>query len=648
MPELKHGLSADTHEPMRTLRAVKYPVGFDRFSRSRASSQDDAREYCCRTRKVVEETTLKEAVPETAVREVLARILASPMFVASGRLRRFLQYTVDSVFNGTAEQLKESWIATEVYDRGADFDPSQGSIVRTEARRLRNKLKEYYDVIGKHDPIVIQLRPGSYVPSFRQNVRSESESHAEPLNKAAVSSSKGEVGTSIAVMPFVDVSGQPLSIQCAKNLTNELIHGFMHTEGVRVAALGVTPSDGDLPALAKSLGVQIIFQGTVSQENNRLRVISSLANAEGFQVWSQRFEANADAQGLFVLTEQLASSLISRTRPEVSDNRKRNAPVSEAVIALLPNLYGAESLLDTGTAADLQSALAKFKAVADRLPDFARPYVGMAQCHYLAAIRGGARPAASVSLARQAAVRAIALEPEMITAQTAMGCVHALAWEWEPAEVCFQKALELGEHPTAHRHYALFLTTMKRFDEAFYHLQKAQAIDPFAISQKIASTLFFSLSGRLEEASRSSAEQMAFGALPVRARLYMALALFQAGQLEEAKRAAQENRIGASGEPALVSLVAEILARCGEIDLATQSARQFRLLSPDAPISGYRQALLALALGRCDEVLPHLERACADKDPELVWLEVEPRFDPIRAEPRFIALLGKVMPPLVM
>src|ERR1700719_3977712 len=107
-------------------------------------------------------------VPEYAIREQLLRMLDSPVFVHSHRLSRFLRYTVETTLAGGAETLKEYLIGTEVYDRRPPYHPSMDSIVRSEARRLRSKLKEYYESVGRHDSVFIYYRPGSYVPAFRR------------------------------------------------------------------------------------------------------------------------------------------------------------------------------------------------------------------------------------------------------------------------------------------------------------------------------------------------------------------------------------------------------------------------------------------------------------------------------------------------
>jgi hypothetical protein len=108
-------------------------------------------------------------IAQKAIREELSRILESPIFVQSDRLGRFLRYTVETTLAGDAETLKEYLIGTEVYDRKPPYHPSVDSIVRSEARRLRSKLKEYYELEGKNDSIFIYYRPGSYVPAFRRS-----------------------------------------------------------------------------------------------------------------------------------------------------------------------------------------------------------------------------------------------------------------------------------------------------------------------------------------------------------------------------------------------------------------------------------------------------------------------------------------------
>jgi hypothetical protein len=106
-------------------------------------------------------------VSKEAVREQLSRILESPVFAQSERLGRFLRFTIELTLAGDGEQLKEYLIGTEVYDRKPPYHPSIDSIVRSEARRLRSKLKEYYDSVGKSDSVFVYYRTGSYVPVFR-------------------------------------------------------------------------------------------------------------------------------------------------------------------------------------------------------------------------------------------------------------------------------------------------------------------------------------------------------------------------------------------------------------------------------------------------------------------------------------------------
>jgi hypothetical protein len=110
-------------------------------------------------------------VSPEAIGEAVARVLASEEFGNSKRLRRFLEYVVEKIRAGNFDEVKEYNIALSVYDRGASFDPANDTIVRVEARRLRQKLAEYYHGTGRRDPILIELPKGAYVPVFRRRKR---------------------------------------------------------------------------------------------------------------------------------------------------------------------------------------------------------------------------------------------------------------------------------------------------------------------------------------------------------------------------------------------------------------------------------------------------------------------------------------------
>src|ERR1700730_5483905 len=107
-------------------------------------------------------------LPAAEVRSALDRILQSRVFIHSHRIRRFLYFVVEECLLGQQHRLKEYLIGLEVFNRLETFDPRVDSIVRVEARRLRTKLDEYYQIEGQQDEIRIELRKGSYIPIFEQ------------------------------------------------------------------------------------------------------------------------------------------------------------------------------------------------------------------------------------------------------------------------------------------------------------------------------------------------------------------------------------------------------------------------------------------------------------------------------------------------
>ncbi|HEU4937700.1 MAG TPA: hypothetical protein VFT39_14675 [Vicinamibacterales bacterium] len=116
----------------------------------------------------------------TAVREQLERILTSEVFSRSQQLRRFLSFVVEQTLSAQGHTLKESVLAHELYGKGTDFDGGTDAVVRVDARRLRDKLREYYE--GRSDPVIISLPKGSYVPVFEGNSTSPVErDRAVPL-----------------------------------------------------------------------------------------------------------------------------------------------------------------------------------------------------------------------------------------------------------------------------------------------------------------------------------------------------------------------------------------------------------------------------------------------------------------------------------
>lgn len=582
------------------------------------------------------------AVSEDLIRAELARVLESPIFAQSERLGRFLRFAVEHAISGSEEGLKEYVIGTEVYDRKPPYHPSQDSIVRTEARRLRTKLKEYYESEGRNNPIFIYFRPGSYIPVFRAKTAVSGQEIAAGILEEEVFVEGA--GIPVAVIPFLDTAGQPLSSEFARGVTDELVHKLMQCEGVRVVATSSIAQLGslvhDISSLAQRLGVRIIFEGSVRLEGARVRVTSRMVSADGFQLWSQRFDAEAVTSSFFDVQEQFASALVNRVRPRQSIVRHGEASAGPIVLSLYPSLLKAEVSLEEGNESEVQYALAKFYEIAQAIKGYARPLYGVAQCYCWMTLYGARSSADMISLARSSSEQAVELDPESSEALSIKGCVSALEWDWIGAEEAFRQAVKLDFCASSARQFAMFLTLLGRFDDAWHYLDKAQFIDPFSFLQKVAYAKFLYMSRRHQEASEVFSEPLKYGPVPLEVQLYLALIQANMGRFDEARRLAQLILRNGGSQMPLRAGAAEILARCG--DDITPMVYEHNLLSAGSPLSQYRQALLSIALGDSEGSLSLLSSALEEKEAELPWLAVDPRFDPIRQNAKFAEIVNKV------
>jgi TolB-like protein len=302
-------------------------------------------------------TGLGAQLPPSAdlVRGELERVLASPDFVASDRLKKFLRFVVEEAVAGRGDRLHAYPIALEALGRDASFDPQTDPVVRMEAGRLRRRLERYYLEAGQSDPVRIDIPKGGYVPTFTRQADErptrETPASAAPWHRlqrgwpgrrwlalgafalagvvllATVAlrlehptvevegglSAPQEHGPAIIVLPLEDLSGAHADDVFAAGLTEELISNLMRFGELRLySSYGsfLEQPSADPVELSERLGVGYVVKGSVRLASDRIRLIVHLVEAQtGRHVWSQTYDRALTPENVFAVQEQLAADL---------------------------------------------------------------------------------------------------------------------------------------------------------------------------------------------------------------------------------------------------------------------------------------------------------------------------------------------------
>lgn len=447
---------------------------------------------------------------------------------------------------------------------------------------------------------------------------------------------------SIAVLPLQNLSNDPQQDYFADGMTDELITELAQVGNLRVisrtSAMHYKNSKKTLPQIARELNVDAVLEGSVLRAGDRVRITAQLIQADGDRhIWAQSYERNL--RDILALQSDVARGIVGQVRAQLRPRGSAHPVNPEAYDAYL---RGRHDFDNATSEADLQSSISNFELAIAKDPQSALGYSGLAVA-YSAMADFYRAPHEVMPEAKQAAMRALELDETLSEAHDALGWVEfAYEWNWAEAERHLKRALELNSaNALAHDHYAYFLASLKGTDEAYSENQIARELDPFSLTILADSSFYFYMGRQYDRAIEQGRRALELDSHCSTCRTYVALAEVQKGQLKGALKEIEPVKFPEAA-PIDVATTVSILALAGETTRARSLERSLQAQVKQHYVCPYEVATGQTALKEKDEAFKWLEKSYEAHSICVIWLNSEPRFDPLRSDPRFAALVREV------
>ncbi|MDO8795449.1 MAG: protein kinase [Vicinamibacterales bacterium] len=480
------------------------------------------------------------------------------------------------------------------------------------------------------------------------NLKRDSDSGVSKPRAATAPRAKKAI-ESVAVLPLATAAGDTEIDYLADGITESLINALSQLPKLKVMARSTVfrykGREVDPQAVGRELGVRAVLLGRLLRSADGLIIRAELVDTtDGSQIWGAQFQRrSADA---FTLQEEAAAEIAEQLRVRLTrDERKRlqkrhtaNARAYEAY------LHGRFQLAKRTTDGFAKAIECFDQAIAEDAK-YALAYAGLADAYTLIGAAAYVEATAeTVQRARQAAERAIQLDDQLAEAHAAVGFVRfRIDWDWAAAEASLKRAVALNPgYAPAHHRLALLLVALGRHDEAVAEIRRAYELDPLSLIIRTAYGRVMHFGRRYEQAI-----ELFRGALDIdphfqQAHFDLGMAYGQAERFDEAIAELEPQLQGPDRRSVMLAVMGHTLARAGRTERARAMLDELRERCKLGRATNADLAYVLTGLGDLDEACHCLERACDAREGLLVYLKVEPMFDPLRAQLRFQALLRRV------
>lgn len=458
---------------------------------------------------------------------------------------------------------------------------------------------------------------------------------------------------SVAILPFKtlgasvgDTGDEFLGI----GLADALISRLSAVQRLVVRPTSSVLGFSETPALdaGQHLGVDFVLDGNVRISGNRIRVSVQLMNVvQNSTQWARAFDE--DVKDVLELEDTLSEQVTGLLLPQLTGEERRrlekrgtNKPAAYA--AYLRGRYFWSKFTDE----DLGRAIGAFKEAIEIDPDYALPYIGLADFYIWSAIFGEIPSKEGFTLAQAAARRALEIDDTLGEAYAVLAfAVFLHDWNWNDAEFIVKRALELNpNYGFAHECYSNFLIAQGRTDEAIDEIERAEELDPVSPKAILMTAWTLYQARRFKESVAKARKAVAMQESFPQGLLHLGNALTQAGETAEAVEVLRRSAEmwGESGMPRY--MLCHARAAEGNLEAANTILDKVIQTAETSYMKPYFVAMCYAAVGDHDKAFEWFERSIEEGNEWMVWFGIEPKLDPLRKDPRYLELLKRTNNPL--
>jgi TolB-like protein/predicted Ser/Thr protein kinase len=459
--------------------------------------------------------------------------------------------------------------------------------------------------------------------------------------------SGGGIG-SVAVLPFDNASGDRETGYLAEGIPEALTRALSAIDGLRVMAHSSVvsfPRSGlDPRAAGRELGVDAVLVGRIRQHAGALSVGVELIDvARGWQIWGERYERSiAD---LVAVEREIAEETTRKLRPALAGSAAQPVVEQVSCSALARQAYLAGRFQWNRWSADgFRGAIQLYEQAIRHEPGYALAHAGLADTWSLLGLFALAPPKEAFPAAREAALRALQLDPLLAEAHASLAGVRFFhEWDRRQAQAGLERAIELNPgYVSAHHVLSTVFSTVGDTERSIACAQRACELDPLSLVTLLNLGWAYYYARDFAASAQQCLRVLDLDPQFVRGLELLALSYALIERQDEAVELARLVLASEERTPRSLTICGYVLATCGLKAEARDTVERLRLVAAERYVPALSLAFVSGALGKEDLALGWLERAYEERDPVLVWLLTEPRLDTLRAHPRFAAIEEKV------